>query len=160
MNLSNNPTVLLRTIKNGIQYHVYEQQALPFDLSNSFITFAISTIERLYPQTLIYPHVLSRLPTHDGYECIQIIASKGNFKTTKFLYWAESMDYVTYTAIVPSGSYICFPRLLVPSHGTFLEDIQGKLLSIAVAGEFRFNSRLAPLIMIPRDRKAQWALPV
>lgn len=159
MDTNNNPTALLRTIKNGIQYHIYKQQALPFDLSNSFITFSISTIECLHHQILIYPHVLSRLPTYDGYECIQIIASKGKFETTKFLYWAESMDYIICTAIVPSGSYM-FPRFLAQTHGTFLEDIQGKLHFIALAKEFRFNSRLVPLIMIPRDRKAKLALPV
>jgi hypothetical protein len=159
MNSNNNLTVLLRTIKNGTPYHIYGRKALPFDLSDNFITFSIRTIECLDPEIIIYPQILSRIPTYDGYECIQIVASKGKFKTTKFLYWAESKDFITCTAIIPSGSYI-FPLFRAQTYGAFLDNIAGPIPSITTLRGLCSNMRLASLMMIPANIKAQLALPV
>jgi hypothetical protein len=120
-------TRLLRTTKNGVEFSIYQQEALSFDISNSFITFSISTIECFRRQTLCYPHVSSRLPISDGYECIQIVATKSTFSTTKFLYWAESNEFVIGTAIVLEGTYL-FPAFLHPKYSTFLENVQGTSL--------------------------------
>jgi hypothetical protein len=121
-----NCRILIRTTKNGVQYFIYRQEALA-DISDSFITFSISTIECARRKSLKYPHVLSRTPTQDGYECIQIVADRDSFHTTKFLCWAESQDLITGTAIVPLGSYM-FPYFLADIYGNFLDDIKGTLL--------------------------------
>jgi hypothetical protein len=86
MDQNNDLTVRLRTIISSVRYLFYEQKILPFDLSDNFITFSIQTIKCLSPRIVLYPHVLSRLSTYNRYECIRIIASKGKFETTKFLY--------------------------------------------------------------------------
>jgi hypothetical protein len=159
MDPNNNLTLLLKTIKNGIQYHVYGRKALPFDFNDNFITFSIRTIECLDPQILIHPQILRRISTCDGYECIQIVASRGKFETSKFLYWAESKDFITCTVIVPLGSYM-FPPFRAQHYGTFLDNIAGALPSIILFKVLCSNMRLASLILIPVNIKAQLALPV
>jgi hypothetical protein len=158
MNVVKNSTLLLRSTKNGIEYHVYQRESLSFDVTNSFITFSISTIECFRRQSLSYPHVLSRVSISDGYDCVHIIATRGTFYTTKFLYWAESHYVIVGTAIVPSGSYM-FPAFVTQTYGTFLDKIQGTLLFNRLSDDVS-DSHLAYFTEVSRDAKAQLALPI
>jgi hypothetical protein len=124
---ANDFKLLLKTIKNNVSYQIYKREASPMDISDdSIITYTMSTIESVVRANLRLEHpvVSSHLATHEGYECVQIVAPCGTVDKSKFIYSAESDKYITGTAIV-NPSHYTFQEVELVTYGDFLEQIKG-----------------------------------
>jgi hypothetical protein len=127
MGPANDFTLILDTIKNDASYRIYKREKLSMDISDdSVITFTMSTIEAVVRANLHLEHpvVSSHLATHEGYECVQLVAPYGTLEKSKFLYLAEGNGYITGTAIVDPSHYT-FPKVELVTHGDFLEQMKG-----------------------------------
>ena len=119
---------LLKTKKNGIQYEIFKRTEMPATSDDSFITFSISTIEAVLlksgkkEQLPEAPFTTTRFAIHDGFECVQIVATSDMSQTMRCLYWAKGGECFTGMAVM---SKCTFPSFQITTYGSFPEMMKG-----------------------------------